>query len=166
MAILNILEYPDERLHKVAEIVVDIDPELEKLAKDMAETMYLNKGIGLAATQVNVHKRLIVIDTSEEKNQLITLINPVLEKHNGIQECEEGCLSVPGIFEKVKRYEKITVSYIDLNGKKKSIEANGLQSVCIQHEMDHLLGKVFVDYLSQLKKTRIKTKLSKKNKKQ
>jgi peptide deformylase len=165
MTILNILEYPDERLHTVAENVVDFDEKLEELVKNMAETMYLNKGIGLAATQVNVHKRLIVIDISEEKNNLITLINPVLERHNGIQEYAEGCLSVPGIFEKIKRYENITVSYFDLKGKKKSINADGLLSVCIQHEMDHLLGKVFVDYLSQLKKTRIKTKLSKLNNK-
>lgn len=161
MALLKILKYPDPRLHKVAATVEVIEESTEKLVKDMAETMYGSKGIGLAATQVNVHQRIIVIDISDDKKDLLVLINPMLIKFDGQQEYDEGCLSVPGFFETVKRYENITISYQDLKGNLKTLEANGLLSVCIQHEMDHLVGKVFVEYLSQLKQQRIKKKISK-----
>jgi len=127
----------------------------------MAETMYEAPGIGLAATQVDVHKQIVVIDTSEEKNELRVFINPRLEKLEGLQEGEEGCLSVPGIYEKVERAERVTVHYLDLDGKKQSLNADGLLAVCLQHELDHLQGHVFVDHLSQLKQTRIRNKLAK-----
>jgi peptide deformylase len=127
----------------------------------MAETMYESKGIGLAATQVDIHQRIIVIDISEEKNSLITLVNPTLKNYSGLQEYDEGCLSVPGFFETVKRYDLISIDYQDEHGQAKSLTADGLLSVCIQHEMDHLVGKVFVEKLSQLKQQRIKKKISK-----
>ncbi len=127
----------------------------------MAETMYEAPGIGLAATQVNVHQQIIVIDASETRDQLLTLINPTLVESDGSQICEEGCLSVPGIYDKVERAEHVVVRYLDLNGKEQTVSATGLLSVCLQHEMDHLNGRVFVDHLSVLKQTRIKSKLAK-----
>jgi peptide deformylase len=161
MALLNILKYPDPRLHKVAEPVKCFNEELSSLIRNMAETMYESKGIGLAATQVDIHQRIIVIDISEEKNSLITLVNPILKNYSGHQEYDEGCLSVPGFFETVKRYDLVSIDYQDEHGQAKSLTADGLLSVCIQHEMDHLVGKVFVEKLSQLKQQRIKKKISK-----
>jgi peptide deformylase len=161
MAILSILQYPDERLYKVAKTVEVIDQTTRKLARDMAETMYSAPGIGLAATQVDKHIRLIVIDISENHDDLKVFINPELLSSRGEKENEEGCLSVPGIYEKVRRAEFITVRAQDENGKSFTLEAEGLMAVCIQHEMDHLLGHVFVEYLSHLKQTRIRAKLKK-----
>lgn len=161
MARLEILHYPDPRLHKVAKPVKVFDHKLKTLVKDMQETMYEAPGIGLAATQVDQHIRLIVIDTSKEKNDLKVIINPEIIAKDGKQDYEEGCLSVPGIYEKVTRAEQITIQAQDVDGKKYQLEADGLLSVCIQHEMDHLMGKVFVDYLSPLKRNRIKTKMIK-----
>jgi peptide deformylase len=161
MAILPILQYPDERLHKVAKKVEVIDQSIKKLARDMAETMYAAPGIGLAATQVDKHIRLIVIDISETHDDLKVFINPELVESRGKKENEEGCLSVPGIYEKVTRAESVTVRAQDENGKTFTLEAEGLMAVCIQHEMDHLLGHVFVEYLSHLKQTRIRAKLKK-----
>src|SRR6266404_2542988 len=161
MAILQILRYPDPRLHEVAKPVAVVDEEIRKLARDMAETMYAAPGVGLAATQVDVHKQLIMIDPSEARDQLLMLINPQILESRGRSDCEEGCLSVPGIFEKIARAEWVKVQALNLDGKSFTIEATGLLSVCIQHEMDHLKGKVFVEYLSRLKKTRILSKLKK-----
>lgn len=163
MAILNILNYPDPRLHTVAKPVKDVDAALRRLIDDMAETMYAAPGIGLAATQVNHHIQLLIIDTSETKDQLQVFINPRITSKDGVQEYEEGCLSVPGIYENVTRAEKITVEALGKDGKPFSLEAHGLLSVCIQHEIDHLLGKVFVEYLSPLKRNRIKNKMLKHN---
>ncbi|GAB2181193.1 peptide deformylase [Denitratisoma sp. agr-D3] len=162
MALLPILRYPDPRLHTVAAPVTEVDEEIRRLAADMAETMYEAPGIGLAATQVNVHKRVIVIDVSEDRSQLLTLINPELLSASGTEEGEEGCLSVPGIYETVQRAERVKVRALGLDGKPFELEADGLLAVCIQHEMDHLIGKVFVQYLSSLKQSRIKGKLAKK----
>ena len=164
MTILNILKYPDERLYKVAREVKVVNNEIKTLISDMAETMYEAPGIGLAATQVDFHQRIIIIDISEDKNNLLVLINPILLESKGEEINQEGCLSVPEVFEKVKRAEWIKISAIDINGKKFELEADGLLAVCIQHEMDHLEGKVFVDYLSNLKKNRIKKKLIKMDK--
>jgi peptide deformylase len=161
MALLPILRYPDPRLKKSAAPIERIDDSVRALARDMAETMYEAPGIGLAATQVDVHRQLVVIDVSEEKNQLLVLINPRILECNGVQEGEEGCLSVPGIYDKVERAETVTVRYMDLEGQEQTRVAEGLLAVCIQHELDHLQGKVFVDYLSQLKQTRIRSKLAK-----
>jgi peptide deformylase len=161
MALLPILRFPDPRLRKVAAPVTKIDDSIKALAADMAETMYEAPGIGLAATQVNVHQQLIVIDVSEARNELLVLINPEILSDEGLQVGEEGCLSVPGIYDKVERAEKVSVRYLDLDGQLKTLETEGLLAVCIQHEMDHLQGKVFVDHLSVLKQTRIKSKLSK-----
>ena len=161
MALLPILRFPDPRLRKVAVPIINIDDGIRRLAADMAETMYEAPGIGLAATQVDVHKQLIVIDVSEEKNALLVLINPEIVADEGEQVGEEGCLSVPGVYDKVERAERVTVRYMDLDGNSQQIEADGLLAVCIQHELDHLQGKVFVDHLSQLKQTRIKAKLAK-----
>ena len=161
MTILNILKYPDQRLYTIANEVKVVNSKIKKLISDMAETMYSAPGIGLAATQVDVHQRIIVIDISEDKNNLLVLINPRLLEKRGEEINQEGCLSVPEVFEKVKRAEWIKVSALDENGKKFELEAEGLLAVCIQHEIDHLLGKVFVDYLSNLKKNRIKKKLIK-----
>ena len=158
---LNILKYPDQRLYTIANEVKVVNSKIKKLISDMAETMYGAPGIGLAATQVDVHQRIIVIDISEDKNNLLVLINPRLLEKRGEETNQEGCLSVPEVFEKVKRAEWIKVSALDENGKKFELEAEGLLAVCIQHEVDHLLGKVFVDYLSNLKKNRIKKKLIK-----
>ena len=161
MALLNILHYPDERLRTKAAPVETVDDELRTLIDDMFETMYEAPGIGLAATQVNVHKRFMVIDVSEEKDQPLVFINPEIIEHSGMEEMEEGCLSVPGIYEKVQRAEWIKVGATDRNGETFEMEADGLLAVCIQHEMDHLEGKLFVDYLSELKRGRIRKKLEK-----
>ncbi len=161
MALLEILHYPDPRLYTVAAPVAEVNDNIRRLIRDMADTMYAAPGIGLAATQVNVHQQVIVIDTSEAKNQLQVFINPRIISANGMQEYEEGCLSVPGIFEKVSRPEAVTVEALDANGKPFSLTTDGLLAVCIQHEIDHLKGKVFVQYLSQLKQTRIKHKMKK-----
>jgi peptide deformylase len=161
MAILKILQYPDERLHKVAKKVELITDDTRRLIRDMAETMYSAPGVGLAATQVDVHLRLFVADVSETHNQLRVFINPEILASDGEEESEEGCLSVPGVYEKVCRAEKITVRALDENGQPFTLEADGFLAVCIQHEIDHLHGKVFVEYLSQLKQTRIRSKLKK-----
>ncbi len=161
MAILDILNYPDPRLHTVAKPVKEVDAKLRQLIADMAETMYAAPGIGLAATQVNHHIQLLLVDISETKDQLQVFINPKILEKDGEQVYEEGCLSVPGIYESVTRAEKILVEALNADGEKFQLEAHGLLSVCIQHEMDHLMGKVFVEYLSPLKRTRIKNKLLK-----
>ena len=161
MAILSILNYPDARLHTVAKPVKEVNAGVRRLIADMADTMYAAPGIGLAATQVDEHIQLIVIDTSREQNDLQVFVNPKITKKSGSQDYEEGCLSVPGVYESVTRAEKITVEALDKDGKKFTLDAEGLLSVCIQHEMDHLLGKVFVEYLSPLKRNRIKTKMVK-----
>ncbi|HEX5674235.1 MAG TPA: peptide deformylase [Azonexus sp.] len=161
MALLPILRFPDPRLKKIAAPVTNIDDTVRRLIADMAETMYEAPGIGLAATQVDVHKQIVVIDISEDRNQLLALINPRLENFQGQQEGEEGCLSVPGIYEKVQRAERVTVHYQDGDGAQRTLVAEGLLAVCIQHELDHLNGTVFVDHLSQLKQTRIRSKLAK-----
>ena len=160
--LLPILEYPDPRLTKVAARVGKVTPEIRRLVSDMAETMYAAPGIGLAATQVDVHKRFIVIDISEARDELRVFIDPELVEAEGEAECEEGCLSVPGYYDKVRRAERVRVSALDADGRPFEISAEGLLAVCIQHEMDHLLGKVFVDYLSPLKRARLATKLRKK----
>ena len=161
MPLLPILRYPDSRLKTIAAAIDKIDDALRRLARDMAETMYEAPGIGLAATQVNVHKRLIVIDASETRDQLLVLINPQLIESDGVQVCEEGCLSVPGIYDKVERAEHVVVRYLDLEGVTQTIAADGLLAVCLQHEIEHLDGKVFVEHLSLLKQMRIKAKLAK-----
>lgn len=161
MALLPILRFPDPRLQKIARPVEKIDDGIRRLAADMAETMYEAPGIGLAATQVDVHLRVVVIDVSEERNALRVFINPEILSCDGLALGEEGCLSVPGIYDKVERAERVTVRYLDLTGQEQRLEAEGLLAVCIQHEIDHLNGKVFVDHLSQLKQTRIRTKLAK-----
>jgi len=161
MSLLPILRYPDPRLHTKAAPVTCVDDAIRKLAADMAETMYEAPGIGLAATQVNQHIRLVVIDASEDKSQLLTLINPEILERSGECEGEEGCLSVPGIYETVKRSGHIKVRAMGLDGQPFELEADDLLAVCIQHEMDHLEGKVFVEYLSQLKQMRIKNRLLK-----
>jgi len=161
MALLKILHFPDPRLHTIAKPVVEITPEISQLAADMAETMYAAPGIGLAATQVDRHIRLLVVDISEEKNRLLTLINPRILMKEGETVHEEGCLSVPGIYDKVTRAEHIRVQATNLAGETFELDAGGLLAVCIQHEIDHLDGKVFVEYLSRLKQTRIKHKLTK-----
>lgn len=161
MALLPILQYPDPRLHKVAKSVVSVTEQTRKLIKDMAETMYAAPGVGLAATQVDVHERIVVIDISEEHNDLKVLINPVLLTAEGEEVSEEGCLSVPGIYEDVTRAERVVIKALDENGKEFELGADGLLAVCIQHEMDHLQGRVFVEHLSNLKQTRIRAKLKK-----
>ena len=161
MAILKILQYPDPRLHTLAKPVATVNDKVRKLVADLAETMYAAPGVGLAATQVDVHKQVIVIDISETRDKLLTFINPEILASSGVSDCEEGCLSVPGIFEKVQRAERITVRALDRQGKLFTLDANGLLSVCIQHEIDHLKGKVFVEYLSRLKQARILNKLKK-----
>ena len=161
MALLPILRYPDPRLHKKAATVTVVDDDIRKLAADMAETMYAAPGIGLAATQVDVHKRVIVLDASEDKSQLRVFINPEIIARDGEQTCDEGCLSVPGVYEAVTRSQYITVRALDLQGEAFTLDAEGLLAVCVQHEMDHLEGKVFVEYLSRLKQTRIRAKLAK-----
>lgn len=161
MAKLDILHYPDPRLRTQAKAVENVDDELKTLVNDMFETMYAAPGIGLAATQVNVHKQIIVIDISEEKDQPLCLINPMILKADGQEEYEEGCLSVPGVYETVQRAESIEIRALNKDGEAFEMQANGLLAICIQHEMDHLQGKLFVDYLSRLKQGRIKKKLEK-----
>ena len=162
MALLPILRYPDPRLHRSAVPVTVVDQRIRQLVADMAETMYEAPGIGLAATQVNVHERVIVIDVSEDKSDLMAFINPEILARDGEQTCEEGCLSVPGIYESVTRAERVKVRALDAKGQSFELEADGLLAVCVQHEIDHLDGKVFVEYLSNLKLNRIKSKLAKK----
>ena len=161
MALLPILQYPDARLHTVATPVAAVNDQIRRLIKDMAETMYAAPGVGLAATQVNVHQRLIIVDISETHDQLKVFINPEIVASSGTADCEEGCLSVPGIFEKVTRAQRITVRALGGQGEPFTIDAEGLLAVCIQHEIDHLAGKVFVEYLSRLKQQRIVAKLKK-----
>jgi len=161
MPLLNILRYPDARLHKVASPVTVFDDGLKRLVADMAETMYTAPGIGLAATQVDVHKQIIVVDVSERRDTLVVLVNPEIVEATGVSDIEEGCLSVPGIYELVERAERVKVRAFDQNGNAFTLEAQGLLSVCIQHEMDHLKGKVFVEHLSQLKQQRIRAKIAK-----
>jgi peptide deformylase len=165
MPVLPILRYPDARLHKVASPVTVFDENLKKLVRDMTETMYTAPGVGLAATQVDVHKQVIVVDVSERRDTLVVLVNPEIVDASGVSDIEEGCLSVPGIYDTVERAERIRVRAWDQNGNAFTLEAQGLLSVCIQHEMDHLKGKVFVEYLSQLKQTRVRAKLAKQQRK-
>ena len=161
MALLNILRYPDARLHKTAAPVTVFDEALKQLVADMAETMYAAPGIGLAATQVDVHKQVIAIDVSERRDSLVVLINPEILDASGVSDIEEGCLSVPGIYDTLERAERVKVRAYDANGNAFTLEAQGLLAVCIQHEMDHLKGKVFVESLSQLKQQRIRARLAK-----
>ncbi|WP_396270430.1 peptide deformylase [Ideonella sp.] len=162
MALLNILRYPDPRLHKVAAPIAQVDDRIRTLAADMLETMYAAEGVGLAATQVDVHERLIVMDTSEDHDQPLVLINPeLIAVSDEMMLGDEGCLSVPTIYDKVERHARVTVKALDRNGKPFQFDAEGLASVCVQHEMDHLRGKVFVEYLSLLKRERIKVKMIK-----
>ena len=161
MSRLHILRYPDARLHKIAAPVEEIDESIRTLVADMTETMYAAPGVGLAATQVDVHKQVIVIDASETRDQLLTLINPEIVTASGVADCEEGCLSVPGIYEKIARAGRITVRALGLDAKTFTMQAEDMLAVCIQHEMDHLKGRVFVEYLSRLKQTRIRAKLQK-----
>ncbi len=161
MAILDILHFPDPRLRRRAEEVGVVDDQLRTLVDNMFETMYQAPGIGLAATQVNVHKRVIVIDISQDQDQPMVFINPEILEKDGVEEMDEGCLSVPGIYERVQRAEHIKVRALDRNGDAFELETGGLLAVCVQHEIDHLDGKLFVDYLSQLKRHRIRKKLEK-----
>jgi peptide deformylase len=161
LSILTIIEFPDERLRKKAAVVKTVDDKIKRLVDDMLETMYQSHGVGLAATQIDVHQRVIVIDVSEEKDDPLFLINPEIFEKDGIKESEEGCLSVPGFFEKVTRAEHIRVKALNREGQSFEFEARDLLAVCIQHEMDHLNGKLFVDYISPLKRQRIKKKLEK-----
>ncbi len=161
MALLPILRYPDPRLHTKATPVAVVDAAIRKLASDMLETMYEAPGIGLAATQVNVHKRILVLDVSEDKSQSMVFVNPEILWREGECVGEEGCLSVPGIYETVKRSERVKVRALNTEGQSFELEANGLLAICLQHEIDHLDGKVFVEYLSPLKLSRIKAKLAK-----
>jgi len=162
MAVLTILEYPDPRLRKVAAPVTAVTPDVRKLVQDMAETMYAAPGIGLAATQVDVHKRIIVMDVSETRDDLRVFINPEIVVAEGEAEREEGCLSVPGYYEKVARKARVRVRALDALGNPYELDADGMLAVCIQHEVDHLLGKVFVDLLSPLKRARLAARLRKK----
>jgi peptide deformylase len=164
MPVLKILEYPDPRLRTRAVPVASVDDDIRRLVADMFETMYTAPGVGLAATQVDVHKRVIVMDVSESKDEPKCLINPEILEKNGVLSSDEGCLSVPGVTDEVERAEQIRVSALDQDGESMEIEASGLLAVCIQHEIDHLEGKLFVDYLSELKRRRIKKKLSKSRK--
>ena len=166
MSILTILEFPDKRLRTVAAEVNVVDDGIRTLVDDMIETMYAAKGVGLAATQINVHKRIIVMDVSENKDEPICLINPEIIASDGVEESEDGCLSVPGFFEPVSRAEHIKIKALNRDGESFELEASELLAVCIQHEMDHLEGKLFVDYLSPFKRNRIRTKLEKIHKQQ
>jgi len=164
MARLEVLHYPDPRLRKKAIPIKTIDGVIRTLASDMLETMYAESGIGLAATQVDVQKRLVVIDLSETRDQPMFLINPEIINCEGTEQMQEGCLSVPGYFDVVERAEKVTFSYLDLDGGRQEIHADGLLAVCVQHEIDHLDGKLFIDYLSPLKRRRLRKKLEKQEK--
>ncbi|MFT6927903.1 MAG: peptide deformylase [Psychromonas sp.] len=161
MALLEVLCFPDKRLRTIAKPVDQITVELKKVAENMIETMYEEDGVGLAATQINFHQRLVVIDVSEQRDQPMVIINPVIVESSGEEVSEEGCLSVPETNAEVKRAEYVTLEYLDIEGKKQVLKADGLLAVCIQHEMDHLDGKLFIDYLSPLKQKRIKIKLEK-----
>lgn len=161
MSQLTVLKYPDERLRKVAEPIATVDDALRATIDDMFETMYESQGVGLAATQVDIHKRLFVADCSEDQNEPLVFINPEITKAEGHFTNDEGCLSFPGVYAKVERAEKVTVQALDRNGESFSLEADGLLAICIQHEIDHLNGKLFVDYLSPLKQSRIRKKLEK-----
>lgn len=165
MPLLKILQYPDERLHTVADPVPEVTDEIRALVRDMADTMYAAPGVGLAATQVDVHRRVIVIDVSDTHDQLLVLINPEITSRSGESDYEEGCLSVPGVFGKVPRAERVTVEALNRNGEPFKLDADGLLSVCIQHEMDHLLGKVFVEYWSRMKQSRLQAKFRKQRRK-
>ena len=164
LSILTILEFPDDRLRKKAVAVKTVDDKIKKLVDDMLDTMYESHGVGLAATQVNVHQRVIVIDVSDEKDEPLFLINPEIIEKDGIKEGEEGCLSVPGFFEKVNRAERVKVRALNRDGQSYEFEATDLLATCVQHEIDHLDGKLFVDYISPLKRQRIKKKLEKTHK--
>ena len=166
MALLHILEYPDPRLKKVASPVTSFTPEIVRLVRDMAETMYAAPGVGLAATQVDVHKQIVLVDISDTRDDLKVLINPEIVSAEGESEFEEGCLSVPGYYDKVVRAARVTVRARNERGEKVELAADGLLAVCIQHEMDHLLGKVFVEYLSRLKQSRILARIKKQEKQQ
>jgi len=166
MALLPILRYPDERLHTPAEPVQSVNDEIRRLIEDMADTMYAAPGVGLAATQVDVHQQIIVIDVSETHDNLLVLVNPEILERRSTSELEEGCLSVPGIYERISRAKWIRVAALNRDGDRFEMEADGLLSVCIQHEMDHLKGIVFVEYLSRLKQSRILSKLRKQEKQQ
>jgi len=161
MPLLPVLQYPDPRLHTVATPVTRVDDKIRRLIKDMADTMYAAPGVGLAAPQVDVHRRVIIVDISETHDQLKVFINPEIIARSGASDCAEGCLSVPGIFEKIQRAERIKVRALDAHGRPFELDAEALLAVCIQHEMDHLEGKVFVEYLSRLKQQRILSKLKK-----
>ena len=161
MAFLEVLRFPDERLRTVAKPVAQVDDSIKKIIADMFETMYQENGIGLAATQVNIHQRIVVIDVSEDKEEQLVLINPEITKKDGSTISEEGCLSVPHSYAKVDRAETVTVKATNIDGQEFSLDADGLLAICIQHELDHLQGKLFVDYLSPLKRQRIRTKLEK-----
>ena len=164
MSQLDILRYPDPRLHKVARPVAAVDDRIRRLVDDMLETMYAAEGVGLAATQVDVHERVIVIDTSEARDEPIVLINPeLIDKSEEMTFVDEGCLSVPEVYDKVSRHARVRVRALDRSGEAREFDAEGLLSIAVQHEMDHLLGKVFVEYLSPLKRTRIKTRMLKKS---
>ena len=163
MSQLDILRYPDPRLHKVAKPVAAVDERIRRLIDDMLETMYAADGVGLAATQVDVHERVIVIDTSEARDEPIVLVNPeLIDRSEEMTLVDEGCLSVPEIYDKVPRHARVRVRALDRAGQARELDAEGLLAICVQHEMDHLLGKVFVDYLSPLKRTRIRTRMLKK----
>lgn len=163
MAYLNILRYPDPRLHTVAKPVIEVDERIRRLVDDMLESMYAADGLGLAATQVDVHERVIVMDISDTRDDPRVLINPeIVARSEEMTLADEGCLSVPLVYDKVKRHTKVTVRALGRDGQPHAFEADGLMAICVQHEMDHLLGKVFVEYLSQLKRDRIKTKMLKK----
>jgi peptide deformylase len=164
MATLEILEFPDPRLRTVAKPVTEFGPALQQLVQDMTETMYAENGIGLAATQVNVHQQLLVLDVSDNRNQLRVYINPEILSSSGEQNCEEGCLSVPGVYAEVKRAEQIRVRALDVSGQVVEEALDGLHAICLQHEMDHLQGKLFVDYLSPLKRQMVRKKLEKQKK--
>lgn len=165
MAILEILQYPDPRLNLPAQRVEKIDAATRKLIDDMTETMYAAPGVGLAACQVNVHKQILIIDVSEDHSDLRVFINPEVTRREGVAVNQEGCLSAPGIYENVERAESVTVTALDRNGSRFTLNASGLLATCIQHEMDHLQGKVFIDYLSELKQNRVRAKLKKRQRK-
>lgn len=164
MAKLEVLHFPDPRLRKMASPVETIDSDIRRIAEDMLETMYEEAGIGLAAIQVNIQKRIIVVDVSEDRNQPLVLINPTVITSEGAEQMQEGCLSVPGYYDDVERAEFIRYTYLDLAGELQQAEANGILSVCIQHEIDHLDGKLFIDYLSPLKRQRLMKKIEKQEK--
>ena len=165
MAILEILQYPDPRLGTPAKRVEKIDAATRKLIEDMAETMYAASGVGLAATQVDVHRQVLVIDVSEDKGDLRVFVNPEITRREGAAVNQEGCLSIPGIYDNVERAESVTVTALDRNGSRFTLNASGVLATCIQHEMDHLSGKIFIDYLSELKQNRVRAKLKKRQRK-